>query len=824
MFWFIIAIILTFLFLKTRSELRELRNKETSSPAATLAESRLSAAQQDLIVLRLELTRRLKVGAIDQAFYQQLTEQIDAQWGERYEETWVGGDFWQQTCQRAWNQLAARGRVPPGLPPWERPQPSLAAEPATSPGVTVSPAVETPVPPLPAPTPASGEPPSVSPATIEEPRLEPDYAWQPQQPGALEQALHALAGWPRALLPFLVQNIGWFIGGFCFLAGSIFLVSYTSGFTKGLVVFAALLAFTLALLWGGYQLRRRQPALEAGSTVLLTLGILLVPLNLSVLARLLVTADSGWLLIVSLLATLLALAVFFFASQVIAGIMDRTLQGEQPRLYLALASVQLALPLLAYWPAWPLLALLHALLLGLLAYGLWRYAHDWMYSIFVERRRIAYFAAGTLLYAALISFIHLTWGAAPLAVPTGYYAPYLMAVCGLLFYLDTHFKEWVHHYAFLSRFSFLIYGLSVLAVVLARDAPLARLLTLTLGAVLYGAVAWHYLTLVPLCLLLACLGGIYGQLVLSHFPAEQHFLWSLPGLAGIRALSRWMQNLANRRPGAYPLALLSYRLLVALVIVLTGWSLYHAQPGWMAMTTALTTAGGLWWLLRAAPGPLLSEPADDRRHTPLDLCDSPWLYTVVLATTAAAAWTPAWIDLRLEWRFALELMLLAWLWVWLALGSPRTKGPRLTQTEVFTNSALLSVVAGLGIAIGLGLEGPDRSLPILLFSLGAVPLLWLSLGLYVRWLFYGFLILTAGAAVLAKLLLFPGPSSGGIAWLAGMGIWMLLWWLDRQPAEAEALRRARIPRPLTLLGVISLPGLNTGAIGEAQDLAGDKDV
>jgi len=29
------------------------------------------------------------------------------------------------------------------------------------------------------------------------------------------------------------------------------------------------------------------------------------------------------------------------------------------------------------------------------------------------------------------------------------------------FYLDTHFKEWVHRYAFLSRFSFLIYGLSV---------------------------------------------------------------------------------------------------------------------------------------------------------------------------------------------------------------------------------------------------------------------------------------------------------------------------------------------------------------------------
>ncbi len=802
MAWFIIAIILAFLLLKTRSELRELRNKQASPPAAILAESRLSAAQQDLIVLRLELTRRLKAGEIDPARYQQLTEPIDTQWAERFEEAWVSGDFWRQACQRAWNQLVARGHIPSGPPPWEQLRPSPAAEPATSPGVIAPPVVETPAPPAPVTEPAGSRPHRVEPPPAS------DYAWQPQQPGVLEHALRALAGWPRALLPFLVQNIGWFIGGFCFLAGSIFLVSYTSGFAKGLVVFAALFVFTLALLWGGYQLRRRQPALAAGGTALLTLGILLLPLNLSVLARLWVNAASGWPMAVCMLITLLAFAVFIFATQLIAGIMDRTLQGEQPRLYLALASVQLALPLLAYWPVWPLLALLHALLLGLLAYGLWRYAHDWMYSIFVERRRIAYFAAGTLLYAALISFIHLTWGAAPLAVPTGYYAPYLMTVCGLLFYLDTHFKEWVHHSAFLSRFSFLIYGLSVLAVGLARDAPLARLLTLALGAVLYGAVAWHYLTLVPLCLLLACLGGLYSQLILSRFPAAQHLLWSLPGLAGIWALSGWTQNLANRRPGAYPLALLSYRLLIALVIALAGWSLYHAQPGWMAMVTALITAGGLWWLFGAAPGPLFSAPVDEQRPVTQDLRDSPWLYTVVLMMTAAAALAPAWIGLRLEWRFALELMLLAWLWAWLALRTPRPGGSRLAQTEVFANSALLSVFAGLGIALGLGLEELGRSLLIVLFSLGAVPLLWLSLGLYVRWLFYGFLLLTAGAALLIKLLLWPGPSSGGFAWLAGLSIWMLLWWLNRQPAEAETLRRARILRPLTLLGVIPLPELS----------------
>jgi hypothetical protein len=34
--------------------------------------------------------------------------------------------------------------------------------------------------------------------------------------------MQVMAGWPALIAPFLVQNIGWFIGGFCFVAGSIF--------------------------------------------------------------------------------------------------------------------------------------------------------------------------------------------------------------------------------------------------------------------------------------------------------------------------------------------------------------------------------------------------------------------------------------------------------------------------------------------------------------------------------------------------------------------------------------------------------------------------
>jgi len=214
MSWFIVAIVLAILLLKTRSKLRELRDKQALPPSGNLTDARLDAARQDLIVLRLELIRRLKAGEIDPAFYQQVTEQIDVQWAKRFEETWVDGDFWRQSCQRAWNQLAARGRVPPGPPPWEQLQPPTAepaprreqaapavTESAAPPSVTTPPAVEIPTPPLPAPATTPSEPPLLSPAIPAEPRPESDYAWQPQPPGALEQALHAFAGWPKALLP-----------------------------------------------------------------------------------------------------------------------------------------------------------------------------------------------------------------------------------------------------------------------------------------------------------------------------------------------------------------------------------------------------------------------------------------------------------------------------------------------------------------------------------------------------------------------------------------------------------------------------------------------
>ena len=64
----------------------------------------------------------------------------------------------------------------------------------------------------------------------------------------------------------------------------------------------------------------------------------------------------------------------------------------------------------------------------------------------------------------------------------------------LLVPVDAAFKEWVNKYTFLSRFTFVLYGLSVVAVAVAFQSMAPLLLTLFLGALLYGWMTWRYRT------------------------------------------------------------------------------------------------------------------------------------------------------------------------------------------------------------------------------------------------------------------------------------------------------------------------------------------
>src|SRR5215510_13323270 len=633
----LMACLFAVLLWRTRRQLKTLLRTTPATTEAASAQPALTSYQNvplayqhlhNLVVLCLELSRLRAAGTLEPARYADLTAQIDTLWTNIVRHPGVApqSQAWHEARTAAWELLVdqyMRREPPPWAeetvptPPVETPETDLFTPPAHLQTELLH-RVEIP----PRPATAAWTPPPAPPVTVPEapealveaeqpvtaasPLSATDtasYAWEPTAPSALERAMQAMAGWPALIAPFLVQNIGWFIGGLCFVAGSIFLVTYTTGFAKTLTSFAVLSVYTLLLLWAGYQLRRRQPALEISSSALLILGMLLVPLNVAAAVRLLLSAQmSPGLLALGLLAVGLGVGGLYVTATLVSGILDRDLQRQHPRIFLVLASVQLVVPVLVQLPLWPLLVVCHGMLLAVLAYGVVAFTQDWLHAIFIERRKLAYYAAGTLVYAALVSFVHVTWGYQEvLVLPPGYYGPLLIVVCGLLFYVDAHLKQWRQQAAVLSHLSFGLYGLSIMALLLAVKTPLALLCTLLLAVVLYGFVTWQYATLPPLYLLLGCAGWLYHQVMLHHLPYSWYFAGSLPAWVGLWAASRWA--LQQR---ATTFALVGYRVLVVAMLSVAAWSVVQAQPGWVALATALLVMAGAFAAPYVLPTPLFS--------------------------------------------------------------------------------------------------------------------------------------------------------------------------------------------------------------------------
>jgi hypothetical protein len=807
----LLACLFAMLLWRARRRLKALQRTNPDALAALPAalgdastEATLVAYQHlyHLLVFTQELERLHAAGTLDLDRSTHLSAQASTLQTNilRHLESVPQSPAWQRARAAAWELLVDQQALQEH-PPWdevltpsapiEAPLPVAVTPLATS--ADIAPALTTTPDDL--PEPALPSAPESGAADTSEPLAEVvDYAWEPAAPSALERALHTVAGWPAIVAPFLVQNLGWFIGGLCFVAGSVFLVTYTSGFTKTLTSFAVLALYTLLLLYGGYQIRRRHPALEMSSTALLILGMLLVPLNVTAAVRLLITAQtSPGLLTLGLLATGLGVGGVYATALLVSGIMERTLQRQHARLFLALAAVQLAVPILTYYPAWPLLMLCHGAVLGLLAYGSVVFLRPWLDAIFLERQKLAYYAAGTLVYAALVSFVHVTWGAA-LVVPQGYYGPWLMLLCGLLFYVDAHLKPWRQQVAVLSYLSFGLYGVSIIALLLAVGASLPLLMTLVLTVLLYGLVTWQYATLPPLYLLLGCVGWLYHEIVLQHLPYAWYFLGSLPGYAGLWAANRWLERRQVR-----PLALVGYRILVLTLLSVAGWSVVYAQPGWVALATALLVMAGAFVAPAQVPTPLWRRRIDlevnlEPSMLPPDRWATPsWLYLATGVGLVAAAYTPpvpgcTWVIQSL-WG------VLLWATVWTTLGlrlSRIARAEAAARSVAFLNSALLFLAVCITVIAALALPDPTarRALPLLLGVAGSL-FLWLSLVLGTRGLFYGVLGLWGTALVLLKLTYLPAPGSGITTMGLVLLLWAFLWWLDRTPDARASLRQER---------------------------------
>ncbi|MGH8564615.1 MAG: hypothetical protein ACREXW_11230 [Gammaproteobacteria bacterium] len=619
------------------------------------------------------------------------------------------------------------------------------------------------------------------------------HAFRPTEPGLLERTLKAVSGWHALIAPFLAQNIGWFMGGFCFVAGSVFLVSYTTGFGKALTIWGALLLYTLLLIGGGYGLRRRRPELRVSSEVLMALGALLVPLTIAAATRLIASSPSFGFVVGGLMAAALSLGLLYPAMLLASGVMDRRLAAH-PRLFLALSATQLAVPLLDVWRSWAGIALMHLVILGLLGNALLRFTDEWLQAIFVERRKSAIYAAGTLFYAALVAFVHAIWGAPEdVPLPQGYSGPFLMAASGLLFYVDARLKHWSIGHSLLSQFTFAIYGLSVLALALASGAPVARGMTLVLAIGLYGFVVWRHLTLTPLYLLLGCVSWLYALLVLRPFEPALHLLLALPGLAGLYALNRSVLVRRSARLGE----IASWTLGCAL-FSLTAWSLWNGEPGLVGLATG-GAGTGLWYGLNAT-----RTGAGTRQGGVAEKLGS---YGVMVLCAVTLAYAPRWPALAWTTQFSLGLAVLAVLWTERGLAVLDARD--VTRAAALLDGGLLATALAAALGAWPWQGEPAAALPTIVLVISGLLFFRQGLALYLRPLIYVALGCFTAAGVLTKLEYFPEPSDGGLLMALATLSWVALLALERaamvrrDPPGMEAIA----PGPVTLLWRVEvLPG------------------
>jgi len=731
-----------------------IKKKKIHSAATKSQLTQLQNQLLSLILLRLELNQQHQNEQITAAVYHQTISEIDQLSAQLIKQQTVISKATQRSLlESAWLQLNKQlgGRL--GIPPWrvlKTPQPhEFTTEQRQSETKIERPKSTPPKIPPPQPIPPIAKVPTTETITP-----------SPTKKSFLKKLLPSRALLFEWLVPFLWQNFGWFIGGFCFIAGSIFLVTYTSGFAKTFAVVLLLTLYVLMLLGSGYYVRRYRPQLKTISDVLLILGILLIPLDFAATVRLI---DSGFattpgLLGIALLVTLMIAIGFTWAAQLASALIDRNLQGEHPWLFISLASLQYAIPLFNVLPPWPLIAGLHLTALLILSYAFWRLTHQWLQALFVERNKSAYYAVGTLVYSASLSFIHLSW-AVDIEWPAGYAGPFVMMLTLLLLYVDGQLKHWRRQYVWLSYFTFVLYALSVIALLLAWHGQPSLLppwfsaatLTLILGVIFYALMIKHYLSLPPLYGLLLCVSGLYGLALLQHLPYPSYFLFSLPGFAALALGYRWAQK-------HHAVASMLHQTLLLGALSVFIFSLAHAKPGITALITNLVALLIIHFY----------------KSTHYNICFakllkksvvSKWVedYTESVLIILTLAYCPviAWYE---QFSFALAALALFWGY-W---GIKRSQSSRV----IFLNSSLWALMLSL---MFLGYSSPQLLPGLLLFH--ASLFLGLSLHLRLQSFFYLLLLSLAAAGLLLKIYYFPSASGGKTVIFLALATWMLLWWL-----------------------------------------------
>ena len=406
----------------------------------------------------------------------------------------------------------------------------------------------------------------------------------------MHSMMQSLSGWHKLFVPFLLQNIGWFVGVLCFISGSIFFISYTEGFNKSVTIFYTVLSYTLLLAWGGYRLKDKVSHASMSGYILMATSFLLIPLNFSAAAQLLGSSAEIYQYLISIPSTLLAIGSLYFTGRLISGLFNRRLLTYFSPVFFAICSMQLLVPWIENNHSLVFLMAVQVIILILLLMALINYMPALLKQVFVDRQYLLVMSVGSLIYAALVSTVHITLSS-PLSIALSYYAPIVLLISGALFYIDGQLNDYKERMNLLSYFSFVAYAVSFVALALSLNNEPIRNVTVFLAVLLYARLIWLYRSLVPLYLVSALLCFLHFDVILSDWllvipgitsatAGQWYYLASLPLLGVLFAALFFLRKSELQRSKHFEITRHLFHLIIVASIILnifSQWSIANSH-------------------------------------------------------------------------------------------------------------------------------------------------------------------------------------------------------------------------------------------------------
>ena len=524
----------------------------------------------------------------------------------------------------------------------------------------------------------------------------------------VQAAVASYSAWSEAVRPFLVENIGWFIGGFLVIAGSLYGIREAWGafeaVGKHLLAVVVLLGYAAAFVGVGLWLKKKQ-ALPTASRAMAYVGLSLLPVSVLSAADLFASSRLGWALVLPLTIAA-AWPVLYLAG----GLLDRPLAKPLAN---GLAAI---LVLLGLVPAAAAFSPGAALALPYLA---WAVVHSAsgapLRGTTAPRAAAIAFHLAALSYglAFVVGLAHVIAGRAPDAPPLpAAYGPLLVLLSLTALRIDVELRaRWKGapevDVAVVAAFAATLGG--VMATM--QDPPLFALSAALAAALFALGLRWYrrplllvfslaagaaaYATLVfvvpPISALRESAGRLFsGSGWLTARPSSWAFLLLPLAEAATRLANRYRARKEPRLVRAAEAA--RWAILAATV----GFAFTAPQRG-VAVNLLATAAVCAVWHLR------------------LPQKRTAWMGALALAIGVALIPEGSIAVLPLALGVAAAVALA------LALPGLRASGPRLGSTALLSVAAIFAAMGAVGspvlssIAVDVGLAGaPDWRLPVAL--------------------------------------------------------------------------------------------------------------